>query len=145
MNLRTRIKFCGMTRVEDALAAVELGVDAIGIVLTSRSRRCVALAQAREIRRVVPPFVSAVTLFMDDEPGDIAEAVAAVQPDLLQFHGGELLEDCVRYDVPYLKAIAMAGGSDPLAVMREHSAAAAFVFDAHASGEQGGSGKTFDW
>src|SRR5215470_16089034 len=86
---RTRIKFCGLTRIEDALVAVTLGVDAIGIVLTSRSPRCVALELAREIRRALPPFVCAVTLFMDDEPGYIADAVATIQPDMLQFHGNE--------------------------------------------------------
>jgi phosphoribosylanthranilate isomerase len=144
MSQRTRIKFCGIIRVQDALAAAALGVDAVGIVLTSRSPRCVVLAQAREIRRALPPFVSAVTLFMDDEPGYIADAVATVQPDLLQFHGGETLEDCVRYDVPYLKAVAMTGG-DPQRVLHEHSAASGFLFDAHAPGERGGKGATFDW
>ena len=141
---RTRIKFCGMTRLEDAMAAVALGVDAIGLVLTRSSRRSITPLLAREIRRALPPFVSAVALFMDDEPGFIAEAVAAVQPDLLQFHGGETVDDCVRYEVPYLKAIAMAGG-DPRRVLHEHRAAAGLLFDAHAPGGAGGSGRTFEW
>ncbi|MBS0569809.1 MAG: N-(5'-phosphoribosyl)anthranilate isomerase, partial [Proteobacteria bacterium] len=130
MNRRTRIKFCGITRIEDALAACAFGADAIGLVLTSRSRRCVAPLLAREIRRALPPFVAAVALFMDDEPGFIADAVAIVQPDLLQFHGLETHEECTRYEVPYVKAIAMGGG-DPRAQMHEHMAALAFVFDAH--------------
>ena len=142
--MRTRIKFCGMTRVEDALAAAALGVDAIGVVLTRRSKRCVSLRQAREIQRALPPLVTTVALFMDDEPGFIAEAVATVQPDLLQFHGSETLEDCVRYDVPYLKAIAMGGG-DPAPALREHTAAVGFLFDAHEPGGQGGAGRVFDW
>jgi len=141
---RTRIKFCGMTRVEDALAAVALGVDAVGLVLTASSRRCITPRLAREIRRVLPPFVAAVALFMDDEPGFIADAVAMVQPDLLQFHGSEIVEDCVRYEVPYLKAIAMSGG-DPRSVIHEHSAALGFLLDAHAPGGPGGTGNTFDW
>ena len=142
--MKTRIKFCGMTRVADALAAVALGVDAIGLVLTRSSRRCIDPRTAREIRRALPPFVSAVALFMDDEPGFVADAVATVQPDLLQFHGSETLEDCVRYEVPYLKAIAMSGG-EPHAVLHEHSAALGFLLDAHAPGGQGGAGRTFDW
>ena len=141
---RTRIKFCGMTRVEDALAAVELGVDAIGIVLTARSRRFAGLERARDIRRALPPFVTVVTLFMDDEPAFVAEAVARVAPDLLQFHGGETAPDCVRYGRPYLKAVAMRGG-DWRAVIGAHAHAAAFVLDGHGAGEQGGSGRTFDW
>jgi len=63
----TRIKCCGMTRVEDALLAAALGADAIGLVFTSRSKRCVSIAQAKAIRQALPPFVDAVALFMDDE------------------------------------------------------------------------------
>ena len=144
-RLRTRIKFCGMTRVEDALAAVALGVDAIGVVLTDKSKRYAGIERARDIRMVLPPFVDLVALFMDDMPGFIAEAVAAVQPDLLQFHGIETAQDCVRFRVPYLKAIAMGGGVDPAEVVRAHPAATGFLLDGHAVGEQGGSGKTFDW
>lgn len=141
---RTRIKFCGMTRVDDALAAVELGVDAIGIVLTSRSRRFAGIERAREIRRAVPPFVAVVALFMDDEPAFVAEAVSRVAPDLLQFHGSEAAPDCVRYGRPYLKAVAMRGGGWR-AAFAAHPHAAAFVLDGHGAGEQGGSGQTFDW
>ena len=144
MQQRTRIKFCGMTRVEDALAAVELGVDAVGVVLTRASKRCVPIERAREIRRAMPPFVAAVTLFMDDDTAFVAEAVATVAPDLVQFHGGETAADCVRYGRPYLKAVAMGGG-DWRGVIAAHGQAAGFVLDGHAAGESGGSGKTFDW
>lgn len=141
---RVRIKFCGLTRVEDALAACALGVDAIGLVLTRRSQRGVTPLLAREIRRALPPFVAAVGLFMDDEPGFIADAVATVQPDLLQFHGRETRDECLRYEVPYLKAIAMSG-DDPARELHEHMGAVGFVFDAHAPGGSGGSGRAFDW
>jgi phosphoribosylanthranilate isomerase len=144
-RVRTRIKFCGMTRIEDVQAAVALGVDAIGVVLTDKSQRFAGIERARDIRMALPPFVDLVALFMDDMPGFIAEAVAAVQPDLLQFHGSETAQDCVRYRVPYLKAVAMGGGIDPAEVVRAHPAAAGFLLDGHAAGEQGGSGKTFDW
>lgn len=143
---RVRIKFCGMTRVEDALAAVELGVDAIGVVLAERSRRFAGIARAREIRAALPPMVTLVVLFMNDGPGFIAEAVAAVQPDLLQFHGSETAQDCVRYGVPYLRAVAMGDGPVDMAqAALAHPQAAGFLLDGHASGEQGGSGRTFDW
>jgi len=141
---RVRIKFCGITRVQDATIACALGVDAIGLVLTHKSPRCVTALQAREIRRALPPFVAAVALFMDDEPGFIADAVATVQPDLLQFHGRETLDECLRYEVPYLKAIAMDGG-DAVREVHEHTAAVGFVFDAHAPGAPGGAGRAFDW
>jgi len=147
---RVRMKFCGFTRREDVLAAVALGVDAIGLVLTTRSRRFAGLANARDIRRALPPFVAAVTLFMDDEPGFIAEAIATIRPDLLQFHGSEQAPDCVRYGLPYLKAVAMGGnsagdGGQWRGVVAAHPRAAGFLFDGHAAGEQGGSGMRFDW
>jgi phosphoribosylanthranilate isomerase len=144
MHRRTRIKFCGMTRVDDAIGAVALGVDAIGVVMTERSKRFAGIERAREIRAALPPLVSMVLLFMDDQPGFIAEAVAAVQPDLLQFHGSEPAQDCARYRVPYLKAVAMADRVD-LPLLHLHPQAAGFLLDGHASGEQGGSGKVFDW
>jgi phosphoribosylanthranilate isomerase len=142
---RVRVKFCGFTRREDALAAAALGVDAIGLVLTRRSKRFAGIGNARDIRRALPPFVTVVTLFMDDEPAFIAEAIAAVRPDLLQFHGSEQAPDCVRYGLPYLKAVAMGQGGDWRAVVAAHPQAAGFLFDGNAAGEQGGSGKRFDW
>src|SRR4051812_39330166 len=110
---RVRIKFCGITRSEDAQAAVALGVDAIGLVLTQKSRRFAGLEHAREIRRALPPYVTAVALFMDDEPAWISAAIGAVGPDLLQFHGRETEQDCLRFSCPYVKAVAMAPGEAP--------------------------------
>lgn len=135
-----------MMRLQDALAAAALGVDAIGLVLTPRSKRCLAPARAREIRVALPPFVSVVTLFNDDDPAFVAEAIATVAPDLVQFHGSEKPADCVRYGRPYLKSIAMGGdGADLHAVVAAHPQAAGFLLDSHAAGGQGGSGNTFDW
>jgi phosphoribosylanthranilate isomerase len=142
---RTRIKFCGITRLADALAAAALGVDAIGLVLTPRSKRCLAPARARAIRAVMPPFVTVVTLFHDDDPAFVAEAIATVAPDLVQFHGSESAADCVRYGRPYLKSVAMGGAVDLDAIAAAHAQAAGFLLDSHATGGQGGSGKTFDW
>jgi phosphoribosylanthranilate isomerase len=142
---RVRVKFCGFTRRDDALAACALGVDAIGMVLTTRSKRFAGIANARDIRRALPPLVTVVTLFMDAEPAFIAEAITTVRPDLLQFHGSEQAPDCVRYGLPYLKAVAMGQGGDWRAVVAAHPQAAGFLFDGNAAGEQGGSGKRFDW
>ena len=141
----TRIKCCGMTRVEDALLAARLGADAIGLVFTARSKRRVALEQAQVIRRALPPFVDAVALFMDDEVALVEQVIAAVQPDLLQFHGDETDAWCARFGRPYLKAIAMGGGAGALPRLQEYPRAAALLLDGHAAGEAGGSGKAFDW
>lgn len=141
----TRIKCCGMTRTEDALLAARLGADAIGLVFTARSKRRVALEQAQAIRRALPPFVDAVALFMDDEASLVDEVIATVQPDLLQFHGGEADGWCAQFGRPYLKAIAMGEGAGALPRLQDYPRAAALLLDGHAAGEAGGSGKAFDW
>lgn len=142
---RTRIKFCGMTRVEDAMMAAALGVDAIGLVFTTRSRRCVALERARAIRDAMPPFVDVVALFMDDERAWIEEVLASVRPDFLQFHGQESAEACRAYGRPYLKAIAMGEGMRALDRLAAYPDAAGLLLDGHGLGEAGGGGQVFDW
>lgn len=145
MIARVRIKFCGMTRVADARTAVALGVDALGLVMTRKSPRFVALERAIEVRAAVPPFVSAVALFMNDDPGWIRECIDAISPDLLQFHGSEGAAQCACYDRPYVKAVAMGGGENLDAVIALHPDAAGFLLDGHSSGESGGSGREFNW
>ena len=141
----TRIKCCGMTRVEDALLAARLGADAIGVVFAARSKRRVSIEQARTIARAVPPFVSVVALFMDDEAGLVQEVIDTVQPDLLQFHGHERDDWCAQFGRHYLKAIAMGEGAAALPKLRDYPGAAGLLLDGHGLGEAGGSGKAFDW
>jgi len=141
----TRIKCCGMTRIEDAVLAAELGADAIGLIFTARSRRRVAIEQARAIARALPPMVTTVALFMDEDAVFVDEVIAAVQPDLLQFHGTERDDWCAQFGRPYLKAIAMGEGGEALSRLRAFPGAAGLVLDGHGLGEAGGSGKAFDW
>lgn len=143
--MTTRIKFCGITRVDDALAAAALGVDALGFVLTTRSRRHIAAADALAIRRRLPPFVSTVALFMDDEAADVEQAIRILQPDLLQFHGAEPAADCERHGRPYLKAVPMGSVTDVASYAAAYPRAAGFLLDANALGEPGGGGQRFDW
>jgi len=142
---RTRIKFCGLTRVEDVRAAAELGVDAIGFVLTRKSRRFVEPAQAHALREALPPFVCAVALFMDDDAAWVERAVATMQPDLLQFHGEETAQFAARFARPYLKAVPMASVADVAAFASSHPRACGFLLDSHVAGAAGGSGDAFDW
>jgi len=134
-----------MTRVEDALLAARLGADAIGLVFTARSRRRVDIGQARAIRRALPPLVTAVALFMDDDAALVDQVLAEVRPDLLQFHGVESDAWCARFDRPYLKAVAMGEGAAALPRLRAYPGAAGLLLDGHGLGEAGGSGKAFDW
>ena len=141
----TRIKYCGMTRIEDALLAAHLGVDAIGLIFTERSARQDTVAQAALICRALPPFVSTVALFMDDDESFVQEVIEAVQPDLLQFHGRESDAWCAQFGRRYLKAIAMGDGAAALSRLHDYPQAAGLLLDGHGLGEAGGSGRTFDW
>ena len=141
----TRIKCCVMTRVEDALLAARLGADAIGLVFTARSARRVSIEQAAQIRRALPPFVSAVALFMDDAETLVREVIDAVRPDLLQFHGQENDAWCAQFGQRYLKAIAMGEGAAALSRLHDYPGAVGLLLDGHGLGEVGGSGRTFDW
>jgi len=142
---RTRIKICGVTRLEDALLACELGADAIGLVMTPSSSRCVPLDRARVIRHALPSFVSAVVLTHDLPAGPVGDIVDSLRPDLIQFHGSEDAAFCESFGVRYTKAIGMAGDLDVHAIVATHPRARGFVLDGHPPGAQGGQGKTFDW
>jgi phosphoribosylanthranilate isomerase len=141
----TRIKCCGMTRVEDALLAAQLGADAIGVVMTARSKRRVSLEQARNIVDAMPPFVTTVALCMDDDADFVRAVIETVRPAMLQFHGMESDEWCAQFAQPYLKAIAMGEGAAALAQLRAFPRASGLLLDGHGLGEAGGTGRTFDW
>lgn len=142
---RTRIKFCGLRRPRDVAAAVALGVDALGFILVPASPRFVGPDAAAKLRRALPPFVASVLLFKDADAGFVQEAIDAVRPDLLQFHGGEDTAFCASFGLPYLKAVAMGGPVSLRAEARRHAGAAALLLDAHAPGGMGGRGETFAW
>jgi phosphoribosylanthranilate isomerase len=141
---RTRIKICGITRVDDAQAAAHAGADAIGLVFYPPSPRHVSLQQAQRIARSLPPFVSVVTLFVNATPTLVEDVIAQVRPALLQFHGDEAPEDCTRYGHPYMRAARMREGLDLLDFAARFSTAQALVLDAFVPG-YGGGGEVFDW
>ncbi|HET7931433.1 MAG TPA: phosphoribosylanthranilate isomerase [Rhodanobacteraceae bacterium] len=142
---RTRVKICGITRVEDARLACALGADAIGMVMTPSSPRCVPLARACEIRAALPAFVDAVVLSHGLPADQVGRIIGTLRPDLVQFHGLEDAAFCEIFGVRYIKALGMAGDVDVRAIAAGHPHAAGFVLDGHPPGQQGGQGKTFDW
>ena len=100
--MRTRVKICGITREQDARAAVAGGADAIGLVFYPESPRYVSIDQARKIAGAVAPFVTLVGLFVNATAADIREVTAAVPLALLQFHGQEANKDCNGFGIPCL-------------------------------------------
>ncbi len=142
---RTRIKICGITRREDALLAARLGADALGFVFYAKSPRAIDLARALSVRDALPPFVQPVALFLDPARAEVEAILQAMPEVLLQFHGREGPEFCASFGRPYLKALSMAEGGDPLREAASHAHACGFLLDSHALGEAGGTGHAFDW
>jgi phosphoribosylanthranilate isomerase len=143
--MRTRVKFCGVTRPGDARLAGELGVDAVGLIFAVASKRRLDVDAAIAVREALPPLVSSVALFMDSEPVLIERVLRQVRPHLLQFHGSETEVECRRWGLPYLRALPMHGMTDALGFCARYPSAAGFVLDAHAPGAAGGTGAAFDW
>lgn len=142
--VRVRTKICGITRPEDAHAAVACGADALGFVFWERSPRAVTPARAAVIIAALPPFVTAVGLFVDADDATIAAARAA-GCNLLQFHGDESPDECARHGVPWMKAIRVRPGVDLHAAARDYAGARALLLDAWVEGVPGGTGARFDW
>lgn len=142
---RTRIKFCGMTRVEDVALACAYGVDALGFIFAPRSSRVLGIEQARALVAATPALVTRVGLFLDSASDEVRGVLDRVDLDCLQFHGDESSTFCEQFNRPYLKAVAMGDSADPLRTVVGHPNAAGFVFDAHARGGSGGGGVPFDW
>ncbi len=140
-----RSKICGITRIEDALAAAEAGADAIGLVFYAKSPRAVTAVQAREIVAALPPFVTTVGLFVNASRCELNEILEVVPLDLLQFHGDETPADCEGYHRPWIKALRVRPGDDLEAACKLYHGARGILLDTFVAGVPGGTGEAFDW
>lgn len=145
---RTRIKICGVTRVEDALCAARAGADAIGLVFYAASPRLVTLDQATMISSALPPFISTIALFVNAPRNEIDKTISHLRPSMLQFHGDETAPYCAQFGVPFLKAIRVGSGTtaaDLLEYVETFHEASALLLDTLSANVYGGSGESFDW
>ena len=144
---RTRVKICGITTPEQALAAANAGADAIGLVFYAPSPRAVTIEQAREVVQVLPPFVSSVALFVNPEETLVESVEQLVRPDLLQFHGNESDGFAAQFGTPYIKALRVKPDDEENLVARvsAYESARGILLDTWEQGVAGGTGKTFDW
>ena len=138
----TKVKICGITRLEDALLAVRLGADALGFNFWPGSKRFVDPDTARAIVDRLPPLVSAVGVFVNQPPTEVLATAARSGVGAVQLHGDEPYEDCNGYPITAIKALRVAG-PESLADMHRYRVKA-FLLDAPSAG-YGGSGATFDW
>ncbi len=143
--MRTRVKICGITRIQDALKVAESGGDAIGLVFYPGSPRHVNIEQAQSIVKALPAFVSVVGLFVDASQSTIDEVISKVAIDCLQFHGNETAKMCRLFNKPYIKAIRMQSHTDLFALSQNYHDASAILLDAYDSKSKGGTGKRFNW
>ena len=143
--MRTRIKICGITRQEDALAAVSAGADAIGLVFYPPSPRAVGLEQAAAIVERLPPFVTVVGLFVNASREEVARVLDQVPLDLLQFHGDESAQACRGHGRPWIKAIHMRDSVDLEQLKERYHESSGLLLDTYRAGVPGGTGECFNW
>ncbi|MCO1346496.1 phosphoribosylanthranilate isomerase [Burkholderia vietnamiensis] len=148
---RTRIKLCGLSRVDDVLHAAALGADAIGLVFYPSSPRAVTIVQAAELAQAAPPFVSVVGLFVNATEAEIEAVVRDVPLTMLQFHGDETPQQCEALGraarLPWLRAVRVGPSTQPADLVESdlhYSKARGLLFDTLVP-DYGGSGKVFDW
>jgi phosphoribosylanthranilate isomerase len=151
MPRRTRVKLCGLSRRTEVDLAVELGADAIGLVFYPPSPRSVGVAEAIDLARALPPFVSVVGLFVNPSRDWIGEVASNVPLTMLQFHGDETAARCEELaslaGLPWLRALRVAAATQPRDLVESalnYSSAGGLLFDTLVEG-YGGGGKTFDW
>ena len=141
--MSTKVKICGVTSIADGLAAAEAGADMVGLMFYDGSPRRVTLAQAAEIARALPPFVLRVGVFVNPEPAQVLEAIAACGLNLLQFHGDEPSEFCTQFGLMSVKALRVQSAASLQTLANFHTDA--FLLDAHSKAGLGGTGEKFNW
>ena len=140
-----QVKICGITRTDDAVAAVEAGADAIGLIFYSGSKRFVSSKVAAEIISNVSPYTSIVGLFVNADADYVRAVLSCCSLSQLQFHGDESSEFCSSFERPYVKSVPVSSPASMTEIVAAHRKARAYLFDTQVPGEHGGTGKTFDW
>ncbi len=142
---RTRVKICGITRIGDALAADQLGVDALGFVFVPASKRYIEPSEAAVIAKQLSPFVTVVGLFLNEDPAHV-KTVLSLIPDMLpQFHGQESAEYCDGFGRAYIKALGVGSSVPDEEDLARYQLSKGFLFDSNEPGALGGTGHAFDW
>jgi len=136
------VKICGITRLEDAEAAVALGANALGFVFWPKSPRYIDPYRARAIVASLPPFVSAVGLFVNQSSGHIASVASLARLGVVQLHGDETPEEAATLGRPIVRALSLEAAAGAL---DRWPARVTILLDAHDPDLRGGTGRTIDW
>jgi phosphoribosylanthranilate isomerase len=141
----TRVKICGVRRIEDALVAADLGADAVGFVFWPSSPRFIEPEQAEAIAAALPPFVTTVGVFVDQPEEHVREVADRLNLGAIQLHGREEAEGYLDGRRRVIKAVAVQDGQDCLPVVRAVPEAVTVLLDAHDPIKRGGTGRAIDW
>lgn len=137
-----RVKICGITNTDDALAAIDYGADALGFVFYEKSPRYIPPEKAGQIIRSLPPFITTVGLFVDEDRNEVEKIIALNNINIVQFHGNEAPETCLL-NRRVIKAIRVKELSD-LDSLGNYQVSA-FLLDTYTEDLLGGTGQVFNW
>ena len=143
--VRTRVKMCGMTRIEDIEYAAHLGVDALGFIFYQKSSRCISIDQARSLLESLPPFIDSVAVLVNPEVEFVTRLINELPIHCLQFHGDESPDFCQQFSKPFIKAIHPHSPEHIGSCMNDFKGAQALLLDTPSASVRGGSGLSFDW
>jgi phosphoribosylanthranilate isomerase len=142
-TIMIKIKICGITNLDDALAAAEFGADALGFNFYKKSPRAIEPQRASEIIAQLPPFIVPIGIFVNEREDRIREIAALAGLQVIQLHGDETPEFCQRFGSRVIKAFQVKD-KESLKHM-SHYRVSAYLLDSYREGVRGGTGTTFDW
>jgi len=144
IGVGVKVKICGITNLEDALAALFSGADALGFVFYDRSPRYIRPAKAAKISRILPKKILRVGVFVNAEAAKVQKTAKLCNLDLLQFHGQESPDYCRKFSgYKVIKAFRVSDQEDLAGVSRYKTFA--YLFDSFSRTKLGGTGKKFNW
>lgn len=138
-----KIKICGITNKEDALHASECGADALGFIFYDKSPRYIEPAEAKSIIAALPPFVTTVGVFVNEDMNDISDIALMTGIAAIQLHGNESPSYCKLIEGKLIKAIRVKN-EQSIETLKKYQVDA-FLLDSYDKKSYGGSGLTFDW
>lgn len=143
--MRTRVKICGITNFDDAMEAIACGADALGFNTYEASPRYLSGREIQKIIERLPPLITCIGLFVNEDKQSITEAVSLVDFDLLQFHGDETDEFCKQFSLPYIKAVRVKSITEITEMEKIFPSSKGLLVDAFVDGQFGGTGESLNW
>jgi len=141
-----RVKVCGITNLEDALCAVESGADAVGFIMFKGSKRYISPKEVRKITKNLPPFITKVGVFVNEDRASVLEILSYANLDFAQLHGDETVDYCKYIGKERVIKVFRLKSNEEIEKIKEfESVCRAVLLDTYSEKAYGGTGKSFDW